>query len=137
MELSILFNENMAMCLFSAPTFVSAAWLIQRGNRFAVDRESPHPTLPFLPMQEALETLIVRIIEEKVEQVVSSALACPNVSFFPDTTEQIQVLDLYLQTLKPMHALLLDFCSKVQAELPTKSAATSASIDDLLTVLQV
>jgi hypothetical protein len=88
-------------------------------------------------MQEALETLIVRIIEEKVEQVVSSALACPSIALFPDTTEQVQVLDLYLQTLKPMHALLLDFCSKVQAELPTKSAAATASLDGLLTVLQV
>ena len=41
-------------------------------------------------MQEALDTMAVRVIEEKVEQIVSAALLPPDTSLFSDTAEQIQ-----------------------------------------------
>lgn len=41
-------------------------------------------------MQDALETMVVRVIEEKVEVIVSAALAPPNTTLFESTADQIQ-----------------------------------------------
>ena len=87
-------------------------------------------------VQEALETMVVRVVEEKVEQAVSAALAPPDTSLFGELSDQIRVLDLYLQTLKPMHVLLRDFCASVRATLPASAAAASVSLEGLLTILQ-
>jgi CBS domain containing-hemolysin-like protein len=93
-------------------------------------RRTPSPHV-----QDALETMVVRVIEEKVEQIVSAALSPPDISLFQDTAEQIQVLDLYLSMLQPMNTILKEFCAAVAAELPSKAAAQS-SLEGLLTVLQ-
>jgi hypothetical protein len=85
--------------------------------------------------QEALETMVVRVIEETGEQAISAALAPPDPNLFESVSQQIAVTDAYLAMLPAMNNVLKEFCDNVLNELPTKGAA-QASVESLLTVLQ-
>ena len=80
--------------------------------------------------------MVVRVVEEKAEPAISSALAPPDLSLFDTVTDQIAVLDNYLAMLPPMSHILKEFVDGVLGELPAKGAA-QASLEGILNVLQV
>ena len=86
-------------------------------------------------LQEAMETMVVRVIEEKAEPVVSGALAPPDTSLFDSIGDQITVMGHYLSLLPPASTIVAEFCEGVRRELPTRGAA-DASLDALQLVLQ-
>jgi hypothetical protein len=91
---------------------------------------------PRCALQEALDTLVVRIVEEKAAPLVASVVEPPECSEIPDPADLISVLDKYLAMLRPVKDILDDFVAKVLQELPVKTHSQN-SLDALSSILQV
>jgi hypothetical protein len=90
----------------------------------------------FSALQEAIETLVVRIVEEKVEPLVAAAVSPPDPMSFPNPVEYLQVLDAYLSMLPSAKDILADFTGVVEQQLPVKVNAQQ-SLEGLQTIFQV
>ena len=87
-------------------------------------------------MQEALDTLVVRIVEEKAEPLVAQVVEAPDPSELPDPADVIAVLDMYFTLLRPAKDILAEFVAKVSKELPVTTHA-QPSLEALSSILQV
>ena len=87
-------------------------------------------------LQEALDTLVVRIVEEKAEPLVAIVVEPPDPSELPDPADLIAVLDMYLALLRPAKDILGEFVANVSKELPVQTHA-QPSLEALSSILQV
>lgn len=87
-------------------------------------------------MQEAIETLVVRIVEEKAEAVVAAAVEAPDSANFPEPSDFLAALDAYLTMLPVARDIVREAVDAVVSELPVKAAA-EASLEGLFAILQV
>lgn len=87
-------------------------------------------------MQEAIETLVVRIVEEKAEGVVLAAVDPPDSAKFPEPAEFLSAIDAYLSMLPPARDVLREAVDAIVAELPVKEDAET-SLEGLFSILQV
>ena len=87
-------------------------------------------------MQEALDTLVVRIVEEKAEPLVAQVVEPPDSTELSDPADLIAVLDMYLALLSPAKDILAEFVAKVSKELPV-TTHSQPSLEALSSILQV
>lgn len=87
-------------------------------------------------VQEAIETLVVRIVEEKAEGVVLAAVEPPDAANFPEPADFLTALDAYLSMLPAARDVLREAIDAIVSELPVKAAA-EASLEGLFAILQV
>lgn len=87
-------------------------------------------------MQEAIETLVVRIVEEKAEAVVAAAVEAPDAANFPEPSDFLTALDAYLTMLPVARDIVREAVDAVVSELPVKASA-EASLEGLFAILQV
>ena len=87
-------------------------------------------------VQEAIETLVVRIVEEKAEGVVLAAVEPPDAANFAEPADFLTALDAYLSMLPAARDVLREAIDAIVGELPVKAAA-EASLEGLFSILQV
>lgn len=87
-------------------------------------------------LQEALDTLVVRIVEEKAEPLVATVVDPPDPSDLADPADLIAVLDMYLALMRPAKDILGEFVTQILKELPVKTNAQH-SLEALSSILQV
>lgn len=87
-------------------------------------------------MQEAIETLVVRIVEEKAEAVVLAAVDPPDSANFPEPSDFLAALDAYLSMLPAARDVVREAVDAIVSELPARAEA-EASLEGLFAILQV